>query len=83
MSSHLRNVLLAVAGVLLLSVPPHAQVAPAGVQEPAWSPDGRRIAVSYLDRLWTMTPDGKQARAIFQDRRGPRDADFASWGGDD
>src|SRR6202008_74078 len=41
----------------------HAQT-PVGVQEPAWSPDGKRIAVSYLDRIWTMTADGKQARAI-------------------
>ena len=45
------------------------------MQEPSWSPDGKRIAVSYLDRLWTMTPDGKQARAIFQDLKtsGPQD----------
>jgi len=41
----------------------HAQ-GPIGVQEPAWAPDGRRIAVSYLDRIWTMTPEGRQARAI-------------------
>jgi len=40
------------------------QLSPAGVQEPAWSPDGKRVAVSYLDRIWTMTADGKQARAI-------------------
>ena len=41
----------------------HAQM-PVGVQEPAWSPDGKRIAVSYLDRIWTMTADGKDARAV-------------------
>ncbi|MGE3887033.1 MAG: gamma-glutamyltransferase [Vicinamibacterales bacterium] len=35
-----------------------------GVQDAAWSPDGRRIAVSYLDRIWTMNPDGRQARAL-------------------
>jgi gamma-glutamyltranspeptidase/glutathione hydrolase len=49
-----------------LSLATHAQML-VGVQEAAWSPDGKRIAVSYLDRIWTMTPDGKQARAIFQD----------------
>src|SRR6478735_10221136 len=38
--------------------------APIGVQEPAWAPDGKRIAVSYLDRIWTMTPDGKQAKPV-------------------
>ncbi len=40
-----------------------AQV-PVGVQEPAWAPDGRRIAVSYLDRIWTMTPEGRQGKAV-------------------
>ncbi|HVB38507.1 MAG TPA: LpqB family beta-propeller domain-containing protein [Vicinamibacterales bacterium] len=34
----------------------------AGVRDPAWAPDGRRIAVSYLDRLWTAAPDGREAR---------------------
>jgi gamma-glutamyltranspeptidase len=37
---------------------------PIGVQEPAWAPDGRRIAVSYLDRIWTMTPEGRQGKAV-------------------
>ena len=31
-----------------------------GAQDPAWAPDGRRVAVSALDVLWTMTPDGRQ-----------------------
>jgi gamma-glutamyltranspeptidase/glutathione hydrolase len=55
--------LLPSALVLLLGLTGHAQ-SPAGVQEPAWSSDGKRIAVSYLDRIWTMTADGKQARPI-------------------
>ncbi len=38
--------------------------APIGVQEPAWAPDGKRVAVSYLDRIWTMTPDGRQGKAV-------------------
>ena len=37
---------------------------PVGVQEPAWAPDGKRIAVSYLDRIWTMTAEGRQAKAV-------------------
>jgi gamma-glutamyltranspeptidase/glutathione hydrolase len=37
---------------------------PIGVQEPAWAPDGKRIAVSYLDRIWTMTPEGRQGKAV-------------------
>ncbi len=47
----------------LFQIAGNAQV-PVGVQEPAWAPDGKRIAVSYLDRVWVMTPDGKQARPL-------------------
>ncbi|MCC7243647.1 MAG: PD40 domain-containing protein, partial [Acidobacteria bacterium] len=52
--------------ILLLAMQPGSQArqrAP-GVQEAAWAPDGRRIAVSYLDRIWTMAPDGRQPRAL-------------------
>ena len=57
--------LLAVAALCALAVPvPNHAQAPIGLQEPAWSPDGKRIAVSYLDRIWTMTADGKQAKAL-------------------
>src|SRR5215469_10043493 len=35
-----------------------------GVREAAWSPDGKRLAVSYYDELWTMAPDGKQAKKL-------------------
>ena len=57
------------AGVLLatlavVQVPGAAQTVTSGVQDPAWAPDGKRIAVSYLDRIWTMTPDGRQARQL-------------------
>jgi gamma-glutamyltranspeptidase len=51
-----------------------------GVQEPAWSPDGKRIAVSYLDRIWTLTADGKQPRAITQDVKGSRPQDLETSG---
>ena len=40
---------------------------PVGVQEPAWAPDGKRIAVSYLDRIWVMTPEGKQGKPLTTD----------------
>ncbi|MGH9330357.1 MAG: LpqB family beta-propeller domain-containing protein, partial [Vicinamibacterales bacterium] len=36
----------------------------AGAREPAWSPDGKRIAVSWLDRIWTLTPDGREPRPL-------------------
>ena len=35
-----------------------------GVQDPAWSPDGKHIAVSYLDKLLTMSPDGRQPKFV-------------------
>ena len=72
-----RSSLALLASVVGLCLGRHTRKSPIGVQEPAWSPDGKRIAVSYLDRIWTMTPDGKQARAIFQDLKtsGPQDRD--------
>jgi Tol biopolymer transport system component len=39
-----------------------------GVRDPAWSPDGRRIAVSWLDEIWTMTPDGRDERRVVTTR---------------
>lgn len=50
------------AGVLV-----SAQSAPAvspGAREAAWFPDGKRIVVSLYDQLWTMTPDGKDAKRL-------------------
>jgi gamma-glutamyltranspeptidase len=61
--SFLRVVFCLLPLAFCLSLATHAQ-SPIGVQEAAWSPDGKRIAVSYLDRIWTMTADGKQARAM-------------------
>ena len=37
---------------------------PRGARDPAWSPDGRRLAFSYLDRLWLSAPDGRNSRAL-------------------
>ena len=39
-------------------------VTPAGIREPAYSPDGKRLAVSWLDELWTMSPDGKAEKKL-------------------
>jgi gamma-glutamyltranspeptidase len=76
------------AGAMLAPVANHAQV-PVGVQEPAWAPDGKHIAVSYLDRIWTMTPEGRQAKAITQDLKTSSPQDLESvierepaWSGD-
>jgi gamma-glutamyltranspeptidase len=45
----------------------HAQIEMTGVQDPAWAPDGKRIAVSYFDRIWTMSPEGKQPAPLVGD----------------
>ncbi len=64
----MRNAILALSCFILQSsffieeaLP--ARQAPA-VREPAWSPDGRLLAVSLLDALWVMTPDGRDARPL-------------------
>src|SRR6186997_1090467 len=36
----------------------------SGIREPAFSPDGKRLAVSWLDELWTMTPDGRDEKKV-------------------
>ena len=37
---------------------------PSGVREAAWSPDGKRLAVSWFDEIWTMTPDGRDRKRL-------------------
>ncbi|HSG01302.1 MAG TPA: gamma-glutamyltransferase, partial [Vicinamibacterales bacterium] len=39
---------------------------PNGVREAAWSPDGRRLAVSWFDAIWTISPDGRGRRRLVQ-----------------
>lgn len=35
-----------------------------GVQDPAWSPDGRRLATSFVDRIWISGADGRNGRPL-------------------
>src|SRR5688572_4038210 len=56
--------LLLLAAIAGFQLPGRAQSDITGLQDPAWAPDGKRIAVSYLDRLWTMAADGRQAKPI-------------------
>jgi gamma-glutamyltranspeptidase / glutathione hydrolase len=35
-----------------------------GVREAAWSPDGRRLAATWFEAIWTMTPDGRDPRRL-------------------
>jgi gamma-glutamyltranspeptidase/glutathione hydrolase len=57
-----RTVLLAaVALATLLSAAPDES---RGLRDPTWAPDGRRLAASWFDRIWTFAPDGRQAAAL-------------------
>jgi len=50
--------------VVLLALSPRAQTGPSGLRDPAWSPDGKRLAVVILDRIWTSSPDGHDAKEL-------------------
>jgi gamma-glutamyltranspeptidase/glutathione hydrolase len=58
---------LAIAGALCVTLAaqtPTPTPTPRGARDPAWSPDGRRLAISYLDRIWILSPDGRDGRAL-------------------
>ena len=38
-----------------------------GVQDPAWSPDGRRLAFSFFDQIWIADQDGGSGRPLTAD----------------
>jgi gamma-glutamyltranspeptidase len=59
-----RAVILLLAASAALQLPGAAQTAITGLQDPDWAPDGKRIAVSYVDRIWTMNADGRQPKAL-------------------
>ncbi len=58
----MRRLFLSVTAAVLLTQ--GAVRGGAGAREPAWSPDGKRVAVSWLDRIWTLAPDGRDARPL-------------------
>jgi gamma-glutamyltranspeptidase len=47
----------------MATLSPRAQTAP-GMRDPAWSPDGKRLAVVVIDRIWTMQPDGREGTEL-------------------
>ena len=66
------------AGALAFALAHAAPDQSRGLRDPAWSPDGRRIAASWFDRIWTFAPDGTQAHALVTSyAAGARAADSA------
>jgi gamma-glutamyltranspeptidase len=55
---------LPAAAVCALSLVLYGQTPTGGIQDPAWSPDGRRLATSFLDRIWIAGADGRGGRAL-------------------
>jgi gamma-glutamyltranspeptidase/glutathione hydrolase len=41
-----------------------AQSAVSGMREPTWAPDGKHLAVVFLDRIYTVLPDGREPREL-------------------
>jgi gamma-glutamyltranspeptidase len=58
------RVLATAVFVCALALVPRAQTGAVGLREPAWAPDGKRLAVVFFDRVWTMLPDGGEASAL-------------------
>jgi len=34
------------------------------MRDPAWSPDGKHLALVVIDRIWTMQPDGRDGSEL-------------------
>ena len=57
-------VILCVSVMAVTAFSAQSPAARAGIREPAFSPDGKRLAVSWLDEVWTMSPDGKDEKKL-------------------
>jgi gamma-glutamyltranspeptidase len=50
------------------------------MRDPAWSPDGKRLAVVILDRIWISSPDGRDARELTRFAASEREPAWSSDG---
>jgi gamma-glutamyltranspeptidase/glutathione hydrolase len=58
------RVLLLAAAVCVSLSAQTVSPSPRGARDPAWSPDGRRLALSFLDQIWISSPEGRDGRAL-------------------
>ena len=63
----LSSAAVAVTLALALAAQPVRQ---GGVQDPSWSPDGKRLATSFFDRIWISGADGRGGRPLRQEATG-------------
>jgi gamma-glutamyltranspeptidase len=71
--------LITLGALVLLRAAPDE---PRGLRDPAWSPDGKRIAASWFDRIWTFAPDGRQAAPLGKRETGPAIQREPAWSND-
>ena len=57
-------VLLSLSAAVGLSLSAAQSSTPRGARDPAWSPDGRQLAISYLDQIWISSPEGRDGRGL-------------------
>lgn len=54
----------AIAAFVVTSFSAQTPVSLTGMRDPAFAPDGKRIAVSWLEAVWTMTPEGRDQKRV-------------------
>ena len=54
------RIVLSIVLAMAFAFTSRAQTGAAGMRDPAWSPDGKRLAVVVLDRIWLTQADGRE-----------------------
>jgi len=81
LKTRLYSAFLVVVGVFAaLTLGGRAQTGVPGLRDPAWSPDGKRLAVIVIDRIWTMQPDGHDASELTKAAGSEREPAWSSDG---
>jgi len=76
---YVRRALLAVSLVCAIGLTSRAQTGTPGMRDPAWSPDGKHLAVVVLDRIWITQADGRDPSEL---TKGPGTEREPAWSPD-